>query len=246
LERHYPALLGTGNRLIEIADNNATNWVQANNILQNPNALHYGTSWSTAGTMNGFYWYYLGVPIDSNEIITVGRYTNSGIYKYVAYYSTICGIFTDTVEITATQNVPVKLSLFKANKVEKDILLNWPTASEINNDHFSLERSLDGNSFESIAYIKGKGNSANISNYQYNDINASAIYQENPFIYYRLNQIDFDGSSELSIVVAVNLNEKRFTSIKVIPNPNEGNFTMEFFTSNDGIATIEIQNMLGN
>ncbi|MFN4084110.1 MAG: T9SS type A sorting domain-containing protein [Bacteroidia bacterium] len=196
--------------------------------------------------MAGFNWYYLGLPIDTNAQIVVGPYTTPGIYRYVALYSTQCGIFTDTVTITATQNVPVKLTRFSASKSKNDVVLNWQTASEINNDFFAIERSTNGNDFETIGYVKGSGNSASISNYRYTDIDAALNFAAYNGLFYRLNQFDFDGTNELSNIVFVDLGNNNDEKATVIPNPNNGNFDVLVSSNNQTSAILDIVDMVGN
>ena len=107
--------------------------------------------------------------------------------------------------------LPVELINFQAETRGDEVVLNWATASEINNDYFTIERSIDGVSFESIAEIKGAGNSN--ATLDYETIDASPIRGTN---YYRLIQTDFDGTTIKSHTVNV-VFEKGETS--VFPNP---------------------------
>lgn len=94
---------------------------------------------------------------------------------------------------------PVKLKSFTGEKQGNYVKLNWTTASENNNSHFEIYRSGSNEFGLPIATVQGAGNSKSVINYSYTDTN--------PFIgtnYYQLNQIDFDGKSEKSNIVAVN------------------------------------------
>jgi len=103
--------------------------------------------------------------------------------------------------------------------------INWSTASETNNDFFSVERSSDGLNFEKLLEVKGVGDSDNITNYQASD--------ERPLFglsYYRLKQTDFDGQFEYSPVVSVFLEGKDEPRLTLYPNPSpNGQFNLEFF-----------------
>ncbi|MDH5366301.1 MAG: T9SS type A sorting domain-containing protein, partial [Cyclobacteriaceae bacterium] len=107
---------------------------------------------------------------------------------------------TCTGDVTfCTDNVtPVVLLYFDAKIKNDQIVINWSTASEENNDFFTIERSEDGENFHDLALISGAGTSFEKSEYSYID--------NNPFegvSYYRLKQTDFDGTNETFYVVAV-------------------------------------------
>ena len=106
---------------------------------------------------------------------------------------------------------PVEIVNFGVMADEGNARISWATASEINNDFFSIERSLDGAMFSSIGEVKGNGTSFEINEYEYID------YQ--PFAgksYYRLKQVDFDGSFEFSDVEELNMDVER---VELYPNP---------------------------
>src|SRR5690606_2484307 len=84
----------------------------------------------------------------------------------------------------------------KAKTASKKVHVQFGTATEINNDYFTIERSQDGTSFTALDRIKGQGNSSRITEYQYVD---EAPLSGNNF--YRIKQTDFDGKSSYSAVV---------------------------------------------
>ncbi|MCX6182455.1 MAG: hypothetical protein NT150_11045 [Bacteroidetes bacterium] len=93
------------------------------------------------------------------------------------------------------QVLPVELLSFDVFKKNDQVELSWATASEINNDYFSVMRSSDGIHWEKIGFVNGKGNSTSVSNYFFND--------EMPLVginYYKLLQVDFDGANAESPV----------------------------------------------
>ena len=106
---------------------------------------------------------------------------------------------------------------FSASIKNHTVLLQWQTASEINNDYFIVERSSDALSWESIGYVNGNGNSNSVISYSFND--------NQPLFgvsYYRLKQIDFDGAFEYHGVIAVDFSHNSSTDIKLFQNsPNE-------------------------
>ncbi len=104
----------------------------------------------------------------------------------------IDGVDTDDFDgVIITDPMPVELLYFRVQSLASSIYVEWATASESNNDYYSIERSNDGTNWESISLINGAGNSNNVSTYSFSDFS--------PFIgiaYYRLKQTDFDGKYE--------------------------------------------------
>lgn len=118
--------------------------------------------------------------------------------------------------------LPVSLTKFEGQAINKtQARLTWQTATEINNKQFEVEKSIDGVSFEKIATIDGNGNSSTIKNYQTIDNNFVAS------AYYRLRQIDFNGTENMSQVIFIKNNNDK---ILVYPNPTSGEI---FIQSNE-------------
>lgn len=93
---------------------------------------------------------------------------------------------------------PVVLVRFTARKTENTVLLEWQTATEQNNRGFAIERSGDGVQFQEIGFVPGAGNSQTAREYRFEDtLKADGV------CFYRLRQLDFDGSEHLSQVVSV-------------------------------------------
>lgn len=129
--------------------------------------------------------------------------------------------------------LPISLIEFNAIKVVDAVQLTWITASELNNDYFTIERSLDGYSFEAIHQEPGAGNSNQWLNYEW--------YDHSPFDginYYRLKQTDFDGSftySTLRMVDFSKTNSGNNAWVNMYPNPSmDGNLYLSFGDLDDG------------
>lgn len=97
--------------------------------------------------------------------------------------------------------LPVTLTAFTAQAEGRAARLNWNTATELHNDHFDLERSRDGVVFQKFAEVKGAGSSTVARDYSYSDANAAEMGGGK--VYYRLRQVDLDGSSDYSPVRTV-------------------------------------------
>lgn len=147
--------------------------------------------------------------------------------------------------IGADENIiglPIKLLWFTAKLTGEIAEVLWTTASEKNNDYFIVEKSPDGIHFETLEKIKGHTNQSKTTNYQTYDLHP---YQETT--YYRLKQIDTDGSFSFSDIVSVNreLISKVF-SYQVYPNPNDGSqIRLLFEQLQDDILTIDLYNTAG-
>ncbi|QCR23186.1 T9SS type A sorting domain-containing protein [Pontibacter sp. SGAir0037] len=118
--------------------------------------------------------------------------------------------------------LPIELISFKATTTNAGVTLQWKTATEIKNDRFEIERSKDGFAFEKIGTVKGAGTSNTEQNYQFTDAKA---FWNSDIQYYRLKQIDENGSFEYSTIVFA---QHATTAFKVVamPNPFQGQITI--------------------
>ncbi|WP_158607197.1 T9SS type A sorting domain-containing protein [Pontibacter oryzae] len=137
--------------------------------------------------------------------------------------------FRDQATITP---LPVTLAMFRAKVAKNGVLLEWSTATEINNDRFVLERSLDGKLFNAIGWVKGVGNSNATLKYKFLDATVPS-----GVTYYRLKQLDFDGKYEYSTVVSVNVStaiDNQSRKGIVYPNPTSGIVTLNLSALPEG------------
>ena len=111
--------------------------------------------------------------------------------------------------------LPVELVSFTGNATGEGIALNWATASEKDNDRYEIERSLDGKNFEKIGTVKGNGTTSSAFNYKFLD--AKPVNELN---YYRLKQIDFDGTHAYSKIIMVKTNGSRSEALAIALAPN--------------------------
>ncbi|GAB2541962.1 T9SS type A sorting domain-containing protein [Rufibacter soli] len=140
---------------------------------------------------------------------------------------------------------PVEMTSFEGISRNGAVELTWSTASEINNDKFEVERSLDGKTFTKVGEVKGSGNSTVVKKYTYSD-----RFKTSGTVYYRLNQVDLDKKSEYSKVIAVNHSASASSSsasgMSVYPNPvTDGNVTVRFQDRVKGAATIRVIDLAG-
>lgn len=133
--------------------------------------------------------------------------------------------------------LPVTYTHIEAAKEGSNALITWGTATEKNNTGFEVERSIDGKQFSSIGFVRTKavnGNNNGNLEYSYTD-NAPAKGVN----YYRLKQVDMDGSAQLSKIVSVAFDLSG--NVKTFPNPATGKVTVEA----TGVQHIEVYSVSG-
>ncbi|MEO9257788.1 MAG: T9SS type A sorting domain-containing protein [Crocinitomicaceae bacterium] len=133
-----------------------------------------------------------------------------------------CGLILDNIVVSLVSPLSIKLLNFNAHLVNNEIVqLDWQTASEANNDYFTIERSQSGHDWEAIAKVDGAGNSATILNYSTKD--------NKPYYgvsYYRLKQTDFDGKFTYSEIKSVDIKSLKNNYIDIYPNPTSNQITI--------------------
>ncbi|MDX2361859.1 MAG: T9SS type A sorting domain-containing protein [Crocinitomicaceae bacterium] len=137
--------------------------------------------------------------------------------------------------------LPVEDLEFQGEQIDRQVDLFWTTQSEINNDYFDVERSIDGGSFEIIGKVDGNGTTNSPSNYSLTDYNPAPGIN-----YYRLRQVDFDGQFRYSNVIAFEFNGNDDAYfISASPNPTSGVTKILFNSNNQGNSVICVYNSLG-
>ena len=144
--------------------------------------------------------------------------------------------------------LPVTIISFTGVKQNNDVLLLWQTASEINNDYFEVERSLDNRQWTTIGKVKGHGTTNSISNYQYSDVSSDSY--RNPLdmtntLYYRLKQIDFNGKYSYSKIILINDITKIINDVSVSPNPTSSLLSLGVNSTTNTDADIIITDVQG-
>ena len=140
----------------------------------------------------------------------------NGTYTYSVLVTDACGQTTtssvDVVVSGCSATLPVELVHFQGKNFPEGNKLTWETLSETDNEKFIIERSSDGLNWENIGEIMGAGNSSTKIDYEFLD--------DRPIIgmnYYRLKQVDFNGSWEYSDIISIDLRNK----FVLYPNPAE-------------------------
>ena len=136
--------------------------------------------------------------------------------------------------------LPIELLRFDARPAGDRVSVSWITATEINNDFFTVERSRDGQLFEVLGTVKGAGNTTEEQYYQ--------LLDDSPFSgisYYRLRQTDFDGKYSYSEIVAVDINRKSSTLFTLYPNPSADWTTISLSEELHEVLSVTIVDMNG-
>jgi hypothetical protein len=204
-------------------------------IIQQNASWGYADLVAAPVTINTAAWYYLQLTYNTTSNVT-GRLFNSAMVQQASVtvspggltnggislriYCSATGYF-DNISMSIV--LPIELVEFKgvSDEASHSTLLSWTTGSEKENKYFSVERSLDGENFQSIGIINGAGNSTGIREYSYVD--------EKPFKginYYRLQQVDFNGNQSTSRMIDVDIKQNG-GEVMVFPTVSSGAFQLQ-------------------
>lgn len=148
---------------------------------------------------------------------------------------------SDNIKLSYLNLLPVEFLSFSANKKNKTVDLNWSTASETNNDYFTVERSGDGVHYSQLDKVAGSGNTTQLQSYSFTDMNPLQGVS-----YYRLKQTDFDGKFNYSKVVAVNFtNDVDFGVKNFYYSSDNHTIVMSLVSSDTTPFTVELTDVTG-
>lgn len=136
--------------------------------------------------------------------------------------------------------LPVELVSFNGIAFDDHNRLEWVTASETNNDYFDVERSDDGINFFSIGRVDGHGTTSMRNDYTFNDY--SPIEGTN---YYRLKQVDFNGSVSYSQIVTLEFHRGNMSVTNIKPNPTSGEVNFDFNSPSESSIHVVITDVTG-
>jgi hypothetical protein len=205
-----------------------TNRMGSNNVTINGTATVNGTFDNQSS----------GVILGTGSIgITNGPVTNGSAATIFGISSANpCSSFPCTLPVP----LPIELMAFDASRNGRSVEVKWATATETNNDYFTVERSRDLLSWVEVAKVKGAGNSTHILHYTCND--TEPVMTD---CYYRLRQTDFDGSHQFFDPVFVEGMDDYV--LRLYPNPSSDNKVTVSLQPNDmHTAVIKVYDMTGS
>lgn len=202
-----------------------------------------------SGNVTGFSWWLYnagcGTAIQTGTLsnLTFTGLTIGAQYRYCYTFTTPSNCYHTAYYpyFVGASPLPVDLLEFSGETCDDAVCLKWSTASEVNNDHFLIERSVDGLEYVLIGTVDGQGTKSIRTDYTFTDNEAIGST-----IYYRLTQVDFDGTKKMYTPIAIK-QENKILRFIISPNPTkEFAQVMIMNPSAETNATMEIFDLSGN
>ena len=184
-------------------------------------------------TLPGGSWQALDIPLA--DFTTLAERAHIGQFIISSATSPSPTIWLDNIYFYSNTAIPVELVSFKAKTNNNTTVLSWLTASERDNQGFTIERSTDATTFTAIGNVKGNGTTNTASYYTFTDVTPLTGVN-----YYRLRQADFNGKESLSKVVSVAFGK----NVLVLKNTLVQN-TLEVIVSESEKTPLSIFNVSG-
>ena len=170
---------------------------------------------------------------------TMSAMTAPGVYNFeFTVTDNLGGVGKDTIAITQLVALPVTITYFKGKNLGNKNILNWGTSAELNNDHFEIRRSSDGNHFTTTGTVYSRQTGGSVD-YTYEDLNALKGIS-----FYQLKQVDKDGTATLSKIISLN-NTNRIFAIEKYPNPVHNLLNISIEGNIQGKVIVAISDMQG-
>lgn len=153
-------------------------------------------------------------------------------------------IYFKRVTLTPFFILPVKYISFEAISNDKKVDLNWQTDNEVNNSHFEVERSFDGNYFSTINVLNEPLTTSSTTR-KYTISDNATTFSSKEIVYYRIKQIDVNGKYIYSKTAMVRLSANKGIIMQVSPNPFNESITVNFTSIDKGTAIIKMRSLTG-
>ena len=182
-----------------------------------------GTGWGNDG----------GLATSTSGTTAVGSVTTTSPYSTFSPFS-----FASPQGFNA---LPVELVYFRGKLLAQGAVLEWQTASELDNDFFEVEVSTDGENYSTLANIEGRGTTTEVTNYEFVD-----RYPSTGLNYYRLRQVDFNGDFTYSNIISVFNDAPARLFFSAYPQPASSHLTLQLMVIDDtNVMNLVIYNMNG-
>lgn len=228
-------------------------------------SLDKGSTWNLLGTTGGS-WYnyantlYYGTAFPYGEPFFTGSTSgyvlrqfatsalqgNPNVAFRIVFRSDVLitapGVAIDNFEILGPTNttLPVELVTFEGSNAGNVNLLRWVTASEFNNHGFEVQRSLRADFWEVIGFVSGRGTTSLPTTYVFAD-----SFLNDPAYYYRLRQVDFDGSAEFSPVIFLTGRSSRLFEVELATSFAEDAITLVYQNATDADLQVTLYDASG-
>jgi hypothetical protein len=178
-------------------------------------------------------------PADGAQFCSVSAFVpDHGYVRIKAATVNFRGFYIDQISGTGTP-LPVELTSFRSYLKNDLIELQWTTATELNNFGFDVERSTDGENWSALGFVAGNGTSYSPRHYAFRDAGIDHISGN---LYYRLKQMDLDGTSEYSGVLRVALTAPASVSLTAYPQPFAESLSIHLSSAHSEEITVTLFN----
>ncbi len=192
--------------------------------------------------------------------------TDNGVFRYweeLNYWSPLnpAGLFSTKIRSLRYHNdllyagtsvgiayfngqLPVEITSFSGSLTNQIVTINWATASETNNSGFEIQRKFKNNNWTTIGFVKGNGTTTIQNSYTFSDNLLEFGLSGN--VFYRLKQVDYDGTYYYSDEIEIDLPQINFVLFQNFPNPFNLNTKISFSIPTKTNVKLEITDLLGN
>ncbi|PKV63554.1 SGNH/GDSL hydrolase family protein [Pontibacter ramchanderi] len=159
--------------------------------------------------------------VDQNTGFNAVKDTYDGVHPNASGMEKMAQVWFEAIMNEIIVPLPVELNNFKGVATQSGVQLSWETASELDNAFFEVQRGQSATEFDSVGRVEGAGTTSLPQRYTYQDeMAAQGVH------YYRLRQVDYDGTESYSAVLAVSLMQATTEEMRVFPTQTKSNHTV--------------------